>query len=311
MGPEGRGRGFFLCRPARRRATAPGNRDPSPDTALAGRRSLFLNRPVAGRRCRTGALGAVAGAADAKRRPAPRPGASVLRDDSAPGWRRGTSRHGRRSVRGPSSWPPAGVVVGNRPLGRRALPGPALCAATGDSFAKAYERVAGGVLGFLRPGVSLSILSPAAPFPWSVSFPRRFREARGTEGRGRGFFCAGRHGEGQRLQGADVPVHHAVHALRLLCSLPLPVLPLCGVRGDVLAHNARESCARLGDVAMLPVLSLFSPVRRPPSWFRRSSRAGSSRRGGPPGARGVPRMSSGPAPVRPRTPHRVTRVVRP
>ena len=58
--------GVLLCRPARRRATAPGNRDPSPDTALAGRRSLFLNRPVAGRRCRTGALGAVAGTADAK-----------------------------------------------------------------------------------------------------------------------------------------------------------------------------------------------------------------------------------------------------
>ena len=41
-------------------------REPIPDTALAGRRSLFLNRPVAGRRCRTGALGAVAGTADAK-----------------------------------------------------------------------------------------------------------------------------------------------------------------------------------------------------------------------------------------------------
>ena len=41
-------------------------REPSPDTALAGRQSLFRNRPVAGRRCRTGALGAVAGTADAK-----------------------------------------------------------------------------------------------------------------------------------------------------------------------------------------------------------------------------------------------------
>ena len=41
-------------------------REPSPDTALAGRQSLFRNRPGAGRRCRTGALGAVAGTADAK-----------------------------------------------------------------------------------------------------------------------------------------------------------------------------------------------------------------------------------------------------
>ena len=41
-------------------------REPSPDTALAGRQSLFRNRPVAGRRGRTGALGAVAGTADAK-----------------------------------------------------------------------------------------------------------------------------------------------------------------------------------------------------------------------------------------------------
>ena len=71
----------------------------------------------------------------------------------------------------------------------------------GDLFAKAYERVAGGVLG-LFARASLPILSPAAPLPVVRALSRADSGRRaGTEGRGREFSCAGRHGEGQRLQG--------------------------------------------------------------------------------------------------------------
>ena len=113
-----------------------------------------------------------------RRPPAPRPGASVPQ-----GWLRFPGGGG--SVPGVTGGPCAGVRQpgsrrrrGREPApGRRALAGPALCAATGICSRKRTKRVAGGVLG-LFARASLPILSPAAPLPWSVSFPRRFREAR-------------------------------------------------------------------------------------------------------------------------------------
>ena len=106
---------------------------------------------------------------------------------------------------GPSSRPPAGVVVGNRPLGRRALPGPALCAATGDSFAKAYERVAGGVLGLLRPGVS-TYSPPLPPPPMVRVFPAPIpRGARDRKAEGGGSSVPAGTAKGNGSRGADVP----------------------------------------------------------------------------------------------------------
>ena len=66
--------------------------------------------------------------------------------------------------------------------GRRALAGPALCAATGICSRIAYERVAGGVLG-LFARASLPILSPAAPLPVVRALSRADSGRRaGTEG---------------------------------------------------------------------------------------------------------------------------------
>ena len=105
-------------------------------------------------------------------------------------WRGGSLRDGSASDGGGSfpgvtGGPCAGVrqTASGRRRGRepapsrRALAGPALCAATGICSRKRTKRVAAGVLG-LFARASLPILSPAAPLPWSVSFPRRFREAR-------------------------------------------------------------------------------------------------------------------------------------
>ena len=114
-----------------------------------------------------------------RRRPAPRPGASVLRDDSASWVAEGVLPGAAGDpCAGPSSRPPAGVVVGNRPLAGRALPGPAPCAATGDLFAESVRNVWPAGCWGSSPG-RLYLFSPLpAPLPWSVSFPRRFREAR-------------------------------------------------------------------------------------------------------------------------------------
>ena len=119
-----------------------------------------------------------------------------------PWWRRVLSRRDRRSVRRVRQTA-SGRRRGREPApGRRALAGPALCAATGICSRIAYETcVAAGVLG-LFARASLSILSPAAPLSMvRVSSRADSGRRAGTEGPGRGFFCAGRHGEGQRLQG--------------------------------------------------------------------------------------------------------------
>ena len=85
--------------------------------------------------------------------------------------------------------------------GRRALPGPAPCAATGDLFAKAYETCGRRGAGALRPGVSTYSLPCRSP-PMVRVFPAPIPGgALGPKARGGGFSCAGRHGEGQRLQG--------------------------------------------------------------------------------------------------------------
>ncbi len=95
-----------------------------------------------------------------------------------PWWRRVLSRRDRE-VRAPGSGrrPPAGVVVGNRPL----------------AGARWRDRRSAPQRGFVRESVRnvwpagcwgsspgrLYLFSPLpAPLPWSVSFPRRFREAR-------------------------------------------------------------------------------------------------------------------------------------
>ena len=95
-----------------------------------------------------------------------------------PWWRRVLSRRDRRSVRRVRQ-PGSRRRRGREPApGRRALAGPALCAATGICSRIAYERVwPPGCWGF-SPG-RLYLFSPLPlPSPWSVLFPRRFREAR-------------------------------------------------------------------------------------------------------------------------------------
>ena len=129
---------------------------------------------------------ASAGCACVRRRrrpPAPRPGASAPQ-----GWLRFPGGGG--SFPGVTGGPCAGVRQtasgrrrGREPApGRRALAGPALCAATGILFAKAYERVAAGVLR-LFARASLPILSPAAPLPVVRALSRADSGRRaGTEG---------------------------------------------------------------------------------------------------------------------------------
>ena len=128
---------------------------------------------------------ASAGCACVRRRrpPAPRPGASVPQ-----GWLRFLGGGG--SFFGVTGGPCAGVRQtasgrrrGREPApGRRALAGPALCAATGICSRKRTKRVAGGVLG-LFARASLPILSPAAPLPVVRALSRADSGRRaGTEG---------------------------------------------------------------------------------------------------------------------------------
>ena len=124
---------------------------------------------------------ASAGCACVRRRrpPAPRPGASVPQ-----GWLRFLGGGG--SFFGVTGGPCAGVRQtasgrrrGREPApGRRALAGPALCAATGICSRIAYERVGRRGAGVLRPGVSTYSLPYRSPPRGPCSFPRRFREAR-------------------------------------------------------------------------------------------------------------------------------------
>ena len=94
----------------------------------------------------------------------------------------------------PAAWSGTGPLAGARWRDLRLR-------RNGDLFARAYERVAGGVLGLFAPA-SLPILSPATPLPVVRALSRGDSGSRaGTAGRGRGYSCAGRHGEGQRLQG--------------------------------------------------------------------------------------------------------------
>ena len=120
-------------------------------------------------------------------------------EGSASWWRRAPVRPETREPG--SSRTPAGVVVGNRPLpgarwrDRRSAPQRGFCS-------RKRTNVCGrrGVGLFAR--ASLSILSSAAPLSVVRALSRADSGRRGgTEGRGRGFSCAGRHGEGQRLQG--------------------------------------------------------------------------------------------------------------
>ena len=94
---------------------------------------------------------------------------------------------------------------GRKPaLGRRALPGPALCAANGGFVREGVRNVWPPGCWGSSPRPSLLFSPCRSPLPWSFSSPRRFREARWTEGPRAGSSPAGRHGEGHRLKGLRV-----------------------------------------------------------------------------------------------------------
>ena len=85
----------------------------------------------------------------------------------------------------------ADVVVGNRPLAERTVAGTGALRRNGDFVRRKRTNVgAAGVLGLFASGVSTSSPPLAAPPPVvPCSSPRRFREARWTEGRERGSSC--------------------------------------------------------------------------------------------------------------------------
>ena len=225
-----------------------------------------------------------------------------------PWWRRVLSRRDRRSVRRVRQ-PGSRRRRGREPApGRRALAGPALCAATGICSRIAYERVwPPGCWGF-SPG-RLYLFSPLPlPSPWSVLFPRRFREARWDRRPRAGvLLCrpARRRAAAQGLRlmaassgaGPDGPKrfnrHHHIDGrchmdlFKMLgtldpdgrCSLNRPVAGRrcrTGALGAVAGTADANACVRGagGGVCLLPsgCLSLFSAARLPLPWFVRIPR---------------------------------------
>ena len=119
-----------------------------------------------------------------------------------PGWRRVLFRRDRRSVRrGPADGLRPASWSGTGPWPAR-VGGTGALRRNGDLFANSVRTCGPAGCWGSSPG-RLYLFSPLPlPSPWSVLFPAPIPGgALEPKVRGRGFFCAGRHGEGQRLQG--------------------------------------------------------------------------------------------------------------